>query len=78
MKRAHLDQSCHVNLKNKAGIQASYIVALRIAQQKKPHNIGEKLILPSAKIFFGAQLGMVLKRNLALCLCQTTEFEKNI
>ena len=49
MKRACLDQSGHVSQQNQAEIQASYMVASRIAQEKKPHNIGEKLILLCCK-----------------------------
>ena len=49
MKRACLDQSGHVSQQNQAGLQASHMVASRIAQQKKPHHIGEKLILPCCK-----------------------------
>ena len=49
VKRARLNQYGHVSQQNQAGIQASYMVVLRIAQQKKPHNIGEKLILPCCK-----------------------------
>ena len=41
VKWVRLDQSGHVSLQNQGGLQASYMVALRFDQQKKPHNIGE-------------------------------------
>ena len=34
---------------NEAGLRAFYMVSLRIAQKKKPHNISEKLIVPCCK-----------------------------
>ena len=33
---------------DKAGLEASYRVAYRIAKEKKPHTIGERLIKPCA------------------------------
>ena len=39
--------------------------ALRIAQQKKPHNIGEKLILPCCKNIVRCMIGDGAKRKLA-------------
>ena len=76
LKIAHLDQPGHVSQQNQAGLQASYMVALRIAQQKKPHNIGEKLILPCCKDIVRCMNGDGAESNLPLCLCQTTQFRE--
>ena len=65
MKRARLDQSGHVSQQNQAGLQASFMVALRIAQQKKPHNIGEKLTLPWCKDIVRCMIGDGSEKKLA-------------
>ena len=65
VKRARLDQSGHVSQQNQAGFQALYMVALRIAQQKKPHNIGEKLILPCCKDIVQCMIGDGAEKKLA-------------
>ena len=41
-----LDKSGQVNKIHQASFRASYMFALRIAQEKAPHTIAEKLILP--------------------------------
>ena len=48
LKRARLDRSGYISQQNEAGLRASYMVSLRIAQ-KKPYNIAEKLIIPHCK-----------------------------
>ena len=65
MRIARLDQSGHVSKQNQAGLQASYMVALRIAQQKKPYNIGEKLILPCFKDIVRCMIGDGAEKKLA-------------
>ena len=45
LKQARLDCSGYISKQNEAGLRASYMVSLRIAQVKKPHNIAEKLII---------------------------------
>ena len=42
---------------NMAAIEASYLVALRIAKAKKPHTIAEELLLPATKDIVRAMLG---------------------
>ena len=60
-----MNQSGHVSQQNQAGLQASYMVALRIAQQKKPYNIGEKLILPCCKDIVRCMIGDGAEKKLA-------------
>jgi hypothetical protein len=44
---------------NDKALQASYVISLQIAKCKKPHNIGEELILPAiiqtCKLLFGEE-----------------------
>ena len=49
VKKSRLDSTGQFQQQNEAAVRASYMVALRIAQEKKPHTIGEKLILPCCK-----------------------------
>ena len=50
---------------NEKALRASYMVALRIARSKKPHTIGEELILPAAvdmcEVLFGKECSQKLK-----------------
>ena len=69
--------SCHSE--NQAGLQASYMVALRIALQKKPHNIGEKLILPCCKDIVRCMIGDGAEKKPApVPLSNNTIQKKNI
>jgi len=47
VKMSRLDSSGTLFEQNKASVTASYNIALKIAQDKKPHSIGESLIKPS-------------------------------
>ena len=53
-----------MNISSKSALEASYIVALRIAKAKKPHTIGEELILPCAKDIVRLILGNDPERKL--------------
>uniref|UniRef100_UPI00358E3DDC zinc finger BED domain-containing protein 5-like n=1 Tax=Myxine glutinosa TaxID=7769 RepID=UPI00358E3DDC len=59
VKRRRLDQSGTLFQQNKRLTEASYAVSLLIAQQKKPHTVGETLIKPCAlkmaRILFGEE-----------------------
>ena len=57
LKKAHLDSHGSYKRKGKAALMASYIVSLRIAKAKKPHVIGEELILPCTKDIVHHMLG---------------------
>ncbi|XP_068227396.1 zinc finger BED domain-containing protein 5-like [Palaemon carinicauda] len=57
LKRARFDCSGHFRQQNEAGLRASYMVSLRIAQEKKPHNIAEKLIVPCCKDIIRCVIG---------------------
>ena len=51
---------------DKAGLEASYQVAYRIAKEKKPHTIGEQLVKPCAIDMVELVCGVEQKRKLAL------------
>ena len=48
MKRMRLDADGQFQSQTKAAIEVSYEISLKIARMKKPHTIGEELILPCA------------------------------
>uniref|UniRef100_K7F2K4 DUF4371 domain-containing protein n=1 Tax=Pelodiscus sinensis TaxID=13735 RepID=K7F2K4_PELSI len=49
LKRQRLDSTSAFYNKSSNAVRASYIVAYKVAQAKKPHTIVEQLVLPSAK-----------------------------
>lgn len=49
---------------NEKALRASYLVALRIARSKKPHTIGEELILPAAVEMCEVMLGKACSEKL--------------
>ena len=57
LKRQRLDCIGSFNQSNVSAIEASYVIALEIAKQKKPHSIGETLVKPcllkTAKLVLG-------------------------
>ena len=66
LKRARLDRSGHFSQQNEAGLRASYMVSLRIAQEKKPHNIAKKLIVPCCKDIIRCVVGCDAQEKVAL------------
>ena len=64
VKRSKIDATGDLYGSSKSTVEASYIVALRIAKAKKPHTIGEELILPCAKDIVRLMLGTVAERKL--------------
>ncbi|XP_063584632.1 protein FAM200C-like [Penaeus indicus] len=57
MKRQRLDASGSFHQQNAAVVETSFLVSLEIAKKKKPHTIGEELILPCAKTMVKIVLG---------------------
>ena len=55
--KARLDQSGMFWKDTKSGLKASYEVSRKIAPSKKPHNIGEELILPCCRDIISNVLG---------------------
>ena len=66
LKCQRLDCTGSFNQSNVAAIEASYVVALEIAKQKKPHTIGETLVKPcllkTAKLVLGDASVVKLKQ----------------
>ena len=44
-----MDSSGIFQQRNRASVEATFVISLRIAKAKKPHTIAEQLILPCAK-----------------------------
>ena len=57
MKRSRLDTTGACHQQSFACIEASYAVSLRIARARKPHTIGDDLILPCLKDMVRLVLG---------------------
>ncbi|KAI6648645.1 zinc finger BED domain-containing protein 5-like [Oopsacas minuta] len=49
VKRIRIDHRRQLSQQTQAGLRASYMMALRIAQEKKPHTIAEILYSPIVK-----------------------------
>ena len=64
LTRSKLDHSGSFHQTNKAALHASYVVSLKIAQEKKPHSIGETLILPCTKDIVRIMLGEQFAKKL--------------
>lgn len=57
LKSVKLDKDGDFQMTNDRALEASYRISLRIAKAKKPHTIGEDLILPSAVEMVSIVLG---------------------
>uniref|UniRef100_K7F9C3 DUF4371 domain-containing protein n=1 Tax=Pelodiscus sinensis TaxID=13735 RepID=K7F9C3_PELSI len=64
LKRQCLDSSSAFYNKTSNAVRASYIVAYKVAQVKKPHTIVEQLVLPCAKEMVWLILGKEAARKL--------------
>ena len=74
LKRQRLDSTGVFKQELAAAVEASYSVSYLIAQKKKPHNIGEELILPAAKILVKEVVGKMQLRSLIMWPCQMIQF----
>ena len=74
VKSVHLDKSGQVNQINQASLRSSYMVVLRIAKEKSPHTIAEKLILPCCKDIVRCLIGDDGKRKSVVCPPPTIQF----
>ena len=52
-----------INQQNAAGMDASCLVSLEIAGKKKPHTVGEQLIVPCAKTVVKLALGKRVRKT---------------
>ncbi|XP_040289892.1 protein ZBED8-like [Bufo bufo] len=57
LKKSRLDTGGKYYKQNVAAVEASYLVARRIARAMKPHTIGEDLLLPAAKDIVRVMMG---------------------
>ena len=57
LKRAKLDSGGPFQEQTRSALRASYLVSMRIAKEKKPHTIAEKLILPCCKDIVNSMFG---------------------
>jgi hypothetical protein len=57
VKKTRLDSSGSYQQENATAVEASYLVAQRIAKVKIPHTIAEELILPCAKDIVSVMMG---------------------
>ena len=65
VKRIRLDHGGQFSQQTQAGVRALCMVALRIAQEKKPHTIAENLILPCCKDIVHCVLGDCAEKKIA-------------
>ena len=57
VKKARLDSGGKYHKQTIAAVEASYLVALRIARAMKPHTIAEELLLPATKDIVRVMIG---------------------
>ena len=57
MRRQRLDASGSIHQQNAAVVDASFHVSLEITKEKRPHTVGEELILPCSKTMVKLVLG---------------------
>ncbi|KAK1336735.1 LOW QUALITY PROTEIN: hypothetical protein QTO34_002770 [Cnephaeus nilssonii] len=65
LKKARLDTGGKYHKQNIAAVEASYLVALRIARAMKPHTIAENLLLPAAEDIVRVMTGDEFVRKLS-------------
>ena len=73
VRRNKLDATGDFHPNPKSALEAPYIVSLRIAKAKKPHTIGEEMILPCTKDIVRLMIGTDAERKLSdICLSDST------
>ena len=77
-KRRRLDDQGDMHTTSKAAIEASYIVAYRVAQMMKPHTIAEELILPCLKDVVRTMLGVEQAKKLSLISLSNNTIQRRI
>lgn len=65
VRKARLDTGGKYHQQNVAAVEASYLVALRIARAMKPHTIAEDLLLPAAKDIVRVMIGPEFVKKLS-------------
>lgn len=65
VKKMKMDKTGSFFATNSKVVEASYVVALEIAKQKKPHTVGETLVKPCAMKMVEIVLGNGLEKKLA-------------
>ena len=82
MKQSFLDRPNGpiVNLKREKieALEASYYVAKEIAEQKKPHTIGENLVLPCAQMMVRAVVGNDAAKKLSIIPLSNNSIQRRI
>lgn len=64
LKRSRMDTSGSFQQRNRAAVEVSFQLSLRIAKAKKPHTIAEELILPCAKDINRIMIGTEAEKKL--------------
>ncbi|KAI6648172.1 zinc finger BED domain-containing protein 5-like [Oopsacas minuta] len=57
VKKSRLDTTGQTAITIRAAVEAPYVVSLRISKSKKPHTIGEELVLPCMKDIVRIMIG---------------------
>ena len=78
LKKMRLDASGDFCTGERKIVEASYVVAFEIAQQKKPHSIGETLIKPCVLKMADIMLGKDAERKLASISLSNSTIQRRI
>ena len=78
LKKMRLDASGEFFTRERKIVEASYVVAFKIAKQKKPHSIGETLIKPCVLKMADIMLGKDAERKLASISLSNSTIQRRI